>query len=409
MITSIAIEGFKSLRRVRLELGRFNLFIGTNASGKSNFLDALRVLQGVGYGFTVDEILNGKPRSAGSEAWQAIRGGSVRAAYIREEANGEAESDRIGFSVELRIEEFPEPIQYSLALSPSRGCMLEERLIEGRNPVFDSSPVANDPGKPTFDVRYYTGSKGRAPHLSFEKSRPVLHQLTGHEGHKGRHKEVLAACARALKNMQRLDPSPVLLRNYSTPQFVDRMGERGENFAALINAILRDDQAKPAYLSWLRQLTPGAVEDVKIYRGALGEPMFALIEDGEPFHAPILSDGTLRFAAIAAAFFQPDLPDVLTIEEVENGIHPTRLRLLVDLLRSQAQLSRPQVVATTHSPIVLAWLKESDYSWAFFCKREEQSRETTICPLAQVPNFVNLTRKQPIHDLFSEGWLEGAL
>jgi len=51
----------------------------------------------------------------------------------------------------------------------------------------------------------------------------------------------------------------------------------------------------------------------------------------------VLSDGTLRFAAIAAAFFQEDMPDILTIEEIENGIHASRLRLLVELLKTQTQ------------------------------------------------------------------------
>ena len=69
MITEISISGFKSLQDVKLKLGHLNLFIGTNASGKSNFFDALRVLQGIGYGFTIDEIFNGKPKSSGSDVW----------------------------------------------------------------------------------------------------------------------------------------------------------------------------------------------------------------------------------------------------------------------------------------------------------------------------------------------------
>ncbi len=81
MITRIEIENFKSLQKVDLALGNLNLFVGTNASGKSNFFDALRLLQGIGYGFTIDEILNGKPKSAGSEVWEGIRGGSERVAF----------------------------------------------------------------------------------------------------------------------------------------------------------------------------------------------------------------------------------------------------------------------------------------------------------------------------------------
>ena len=56
MITEIGIEGFKSLEKVDLKLGKLNLFVGANASGKSSFLDALRVLQGIGYGFSIAEI-----------------------------------------------------------------------------------------------------------------------------------------------------------------------------------------------------------------------------------------------------------------------------------------------------------------------------------------------------------------
>ena len=76
MIDRIVVENFKSLRRVDLTLGRMNLFVGANASGKSNFLDLLHVLQGIGNGFTISEILDGKPRSATSAVWEGIRGGS---------------------------------------------------------------------------------------------------------------------------------------------------------------------------------------------------------------------------------------------------------------------------------------------------------------------------------------------
>lgn len=100
MIESIHIQGFKSLRDVKLRLGALNLFVGANASGKSNLFDALRVLQGLAYGFTVDEVLNGKPRSATGESWQPIRGGSANAAYLGPDDLRDA-WDRISFDVEV--------------------------------------------------------------------------------------------------------------------------------------------------------------------------------------------------------------------------------------------------------------------------------------------------------------------
>lgn len=68
MIEHITIERFKSLKNVDLKLGRLNLFIGTNASGKSNFFDALRMLRGIAGGFPVKELFEGGARTVAGDA-----------------------------------------------------------------------------------------------------------------------------------------------------------------------------------------------------------------------------------------------------------------------------------------------------------------------------------------------------
>ncbi|HLK62527.1 MAG TPA: AAA family ATPase [Bryobacteraceae bacterium] len=78
MITRIEINGFKSFGKVSLDLGGLNIFVGTNASGKSNFFDSLRVLQGIGYGLTIGEIFEGTPKGAGTEVWEPGRGPQAR-------------------------------------------------------------------------------------------------------------------------------------------------------------------------------------------------------------------------------------------------------------------------------------------------------------------------------------------
>jgi predicted ATPase len=408
MIDRILIENFKSLRRVDLRLGPMNLFIGSNASGKSNFFDALRVLQGIGNGFTISEILDGKPRSATSEVWEGVRGGSAKARLA-----SAAAVDDIRLLAGGRLGQ-GEAWEFELSFDPVDGRLTSERLKVGTD-LYDSTAIAPaQRSEPTIKVRYRGGEQARPPHLQFERSRPVLTQFAKANGNsrvKKPHAEAAAKVALVLANMQRIDPSPAVLRGYSQALQIGRMGERGENFAALVNAIAKDAATKDAYLSWLRQLRPAEVDDVGTRPGAVGEPLFVLYEHGrqEPFPAPVLSDGTLRFAAITAAFFQPDMPGLMTIEEIENGIHASRVRLLVDLLRSRAGAGATQIMATTHSPIVLAWLNESEYATTFFCKRDEGTGESTICPLPDVPHFMDTVRKQPIAELFSEGWLEAAL
>jgi len=403
MIESIVIKNFKSLRQVELKLGTLNLFIGTNASGKSNFFDALRVLQGIGNGFTISEILDGKPKSATSEVWDGIRGGSAKACF----ADG---SGGDGVSLTVSGSLGPREWEYMIAFSPAGGKVTEERLKAGSD-IFTSEEVPrNLPGDPVIRVKYYQGKKGTQPHLPFESARPVLGQFAKGNGKwKKGDAELATQVATLLANTQRVDPAPAQLRNYSQAHQIARMGEHGENFAALVKTLCQDAKAKDAYLSWLRQLRPAEVDDVGTLSGAVGEPLFMLKEGGKEFPAPILSDGTLRFAAITAAFFQPDMPGVMTIEEIENGIHASRVRLLVELLRNRAASGRTQIMATTHSPIVLAWLQEVEYRTTFFCKRDEATGESRICPLPQVPHFSEVAKKQPISDLFAEGWLEAAL
>jgi len=407
MINSIHVQNFKSLRQVDLELGPLNLFIGANASGKSNLFDALRVLQGIGSGFTVSEILDGKPRSATSEVWEGVRGGSARAAFVPAGTDGHV---ALAASGRLATDGRP-PWHYAVTFSPALSRVVAERLTIDGAPVFDSAGVmGNGPTDPVLRVKYYAGKVGRQPHLEFERARPALVQLARANGGVRRtDAERAAEVARLLADMQRLDPSPAVLREYSRAHQVQRMGERGENFAALVSALGSDAAARDAYLSWLRQLRPEEVDDVVILKGAVGEPLFALREGGHDYPAPVLSDGTLRFAAIAAALFQPDMPSLVTIEELENGIHAGRVRLLVELLRSRTRAGGTQIMATTHSPIVLAWLSPEEYATTFFCKRDEVTGESRLCALTDVPHFTEVVSRQPISDLFADGWLEAAL
>ena len=400
MISRIIIRNFKSLRHVDLSLGRLNLFIGTNASGKSNFLDALRIVQGIGNGFTISEILDGKPRSATSDVWEGIRGGSLNAIFA-----GAEETE--GVTIEAHGV-LGKPWMFKIAFSPKSGRVLSEYLEVGGT-IYESVGVSSR-RFPTIKVRYYPGTRGRPPDFTFESSRPVLGQFLEHPDIKNElDKKLASGVVSLLANAQQVDPSPPVLQRYSLSHRVERLGDRGENFAALVQTICQEEKAKSAYLAWLRELRPAEVDDVGTLSGAVGEPLFMLSERGQTFAAPVLSDGTLRFAAIAAAFFQPEMPRVMTIEEIENGIHPSRLRLLVELLVSQTKSGKTQLFATTHSPTTLAWLTETEYRTTFVCKRDEETGESTIRPLTDVPHFSEVSGKYPLSDLFAEGWLEAAL
>jgi len=211
----------------------------------------------------------------------------------------------------------------------------------------------------------------------------------------------------AMADMQFLDPLPANLRDYSSK--VVSLGENGEGFAALIHEI-ESNGSKPALLEWLKELRPDEVDDIYALEGLNNDFMVAIKEGNKEFRGPVLSEGTLRFIALAAAFFQPSMPKVLVIEEIEKGLHPSRLRLLLELMRSQSKRTGTQVFATTHSPTLLAWLTEEDRKTTFVCTRDAESGATKMHSLAEVPRLEELIHKDyHLDQLFEEGWLESVL
>lgn len=407
MITSISLKNFKSIKEAALKLGPFNLFIGTNASGKSNFFDALRFLQGIGWGLNIDEILNGRPRTGSGSEWDGVRGGSGFLQW-NDPASEDTKAKQVWITATVKARGkglYNPSFTYGIGINTAKSCVRGEYLSGD----WDTREVENEIGSPVVTARYRAPRRGRMPHLDFEKHRPILQQIRNNSQVTPTDRKRAEDLLKALRDTQRIDPQPSILRQYATALEAERMGEHGENFPALIEYICSDETRKEGYLGWLRELRPTEVDDIAVLRGALKEPLFALIERGRTFPAPVLSDGTLRFAAITAAFFQPSMPEVLMLEEIENGVHAGRLRLLLELLKSRAGASQTQVLATSHSALMLDWLSEEDYQYVFLCSREPETGVTTITPLTEVPHFLESVKTTPASQLISEGWMETAV
>ena len=57
MLTKLTIQSFKSLEFVEVPLGRVNVFVGANGSGKTNLLEALGLLSAAASGVVDDQAL----------------------------------------------------------------------------------------------------------------------------------------------------------------------------------------------------------------------------------------------------------------------------------------------------------------------------------------------------------------
>ncbi len=67
----------------------------------------------------------------------------------------------------------------------------------------------------------------------------------------------------------------------------------------------------------------------------------------------LFSTGTLRVLALFALLRHPEPPPLIVIEEIENGLDPRTLSLLVEEIRDVVSTGRSQIIVTTHSPYLL--------------------------------------------------------
>ena len=81
MLKRIRLKDFKSFVDEEVEVAPLTLLVGANASGKSNFLDAIRFLQGLFFDLSLDEVLNGEQR-VGPDGWLGIRGRAEESARL---------------------------------------------------------------------------------------------------------------------------------------------------------------------------------------------------------------------------------------------------------------------------------------------------------------------------------------
>ena len=435
MITSLRLVDFKNFADETLHLGPFTLIVGANASGKSNIRDAFRFLNGVGYGYTLAEIVGGK---YGAD-WQPIRGAANEIIRF-----GQAE---FAFEVEVKSTESSksdaEVTRYFLRIgrddqdSGRFRVTSESMVIDSKNhdsPVSGivyttAFPFHTGAPPPQEDSRLRLYLPGVDDPVEVSSDKPGLNQdisptiaLVGDrrtndfgDEQPGDYVERLQADIRTLRFglrlaiMRFLELSPERMRMPSLSGAAG-LGDFGDNLPTVLEAICTDHKRKAVLLSWLHELTPMDVSDLTFPRDPSGRIHLQVQEaNGKSVSAYSASDGTLRFLGMLAALLNEDFKGLYFIEEIDNGIHPARLHLLLDLIERQTAKGKIQVVATTHSPDVLNLINDTTFENTSVIYRDEDSADAVIRRVAELPNARELRKSQGLGRLHTAGWMENIL
>jgi predicted ATPase len=373
MLKRIRLKDFKSFVDEEVEVAPLTLLVGANSSGKSNFLDALRFLQGISFNLTLSEVLNGEARFR-PDAWPGIRGRAEEAARLGTEA----------FTLETT---WPVPegldVQHQITCRTSLPVMIEEEIFrEAGADLIVSREV---------------------------KAKSILGNRDIKVSSESKYFSEVARLADPFRRLQFLRIDPRGMRGYGRRD--ELLGEDGNNISGVLAILCDDPEEKEILVDWLTLVCAPEVEDVDFLEvKELGDVMAMFVErGGKRISARSISDGTLHFLGTLLALRTAEPGSVFLIEEVETGLHPTRIRLLVEFLEAVTRERQIQVIATTHSPVLLQWLSDESLQNAIVFGRVPDHDGTIMRRLGDLQYFNEVVERTGIEEMFTTGWLEMAL
>lgn len=408
MLRSLRLINFKSFEDAELSIGGLTVIVGVNASGKSNIRDALRFLHGVGRGYSLADIIGGKYGEGGYREWSPLRGATKE--IIRFGQN----SFKLALNVETHA---AERLVYEIEVSrdTSRGTfgIVSERLTtpdqSWKAPIFDKIDKSEDQDELDFRLRAPEGSRGQGKRQRLRRDRPALTQLQHKTGVPSLHRKIIENLVAVLSDIRFLDLAPDAMRQPSFPgQTV--LGEGGENLPTVLQETCTSEERKKTLIAWISELTPLEVVDFEFDSDSTGRILMFIVDtDGNRTSALSASDGTLRFLAMAVALMGVRATGLLFFEEIDNGLHPSRMRLLTELIERQVEITKVQVVTTTHSPDLLTIVGDKTFQSTSVVYRSPQSTTSIIRLVPSLPHAVKLRLEQSLGRLHVSGWFEDAL
>ncbi|HTP64110.1 MAG TPA: AAA family ATPase [Geobacteraceae bacterium] len=411
MLTRLKVSGFKNLVDVDVRFGPFTCIAGANGAGKSNLFDAISFLSALAEKPLID-------------AAKSVRGEEGRASDIRglfhrvgekcaREMTFEAEMIvpergvddlgqearakitflrylvRIGFRADSLhkaggLELLQEELSHINLGTASRNILFPHKVgawrhsaVRGRRSggAFIST---EGEGKARIIELHTDGDGGGRPRLILAENltRTVLSTVNAAEN------PTALMAKRELQSWRVLRLDPAALRRPDDITAPARLGPDGSHLAATLHHLPKTakytgspsldpltalDAATMLYARLSRRMREfvGDVREIAVDHDEKREILTVncTAYDGTTHPARALSDGVLRFLALAVLELDTENPGAICLEEPENGIHPESIPAMLSLLQDIAvDVEKPvgadnplrQVIINTHSPAVVA-------------------------------------------------------
>lgn len=293
MFKSVTIQGFKSIKSQRVDLGRMNVLIGGNGAGKSNFLSVFQLAKVVGEG----EL----------DAWVDGNGGANRVLYLGRKNTSEI---RLVFELENKKGQALTGVGLGFTeIADNLSLAFIDRYIHNspNHLVMTTGVISDEVAALFYPLRVY------------------------HFVDTGRTSPIKQNCNVDDNRFLRVD---------------------GSNLAAVLYFISRKYPKQFSLIEQTIQEVAPSFAGFDLQPSRYNESLIKLAwrQKGASdayFDAEQLSDGTLRMLCLVTLLMQPELPEILLIDEPELGLHPAALALFCALVKKASRES--QIIISTQS------------------------------------------------------------
>ena len=343
LIRRLKISGMLSFGPAGIDLPMepLNVLIGPNGSGKSNFIEALALLQAA-------------PRDLSAPVKRM--GGISEWLWKGDDAPG-----RASLAATITYPPGDMPLLHTLQIAEhgSRFELTDEAIGYFREPVdpegkdllyqflrgtavLRENAGANPPSPFKLDPEFPVDAISREESVLSQVRHPVAYPALGWL-------QDQYSRIRLYRNWE-FGPVAGLRQSPRADQPSAFLTERGENLALALSKLRGD--SRQAFVKSLQQLYDG-IADFQVEVGSGRADLFVVERGGGERYVPAsrLSDGALRYMALAAILLDPAPPPLVVIEEPELGLHPDVVLGIGRMLVKASE--RTQLVVTTHSHTIV--------------------------------------------------------
>ncbi|MFA4848789.1 MAG: AAA family ATPase [Methanoregula sp.] len=368
-IQQVHVENFKSFSEVDIDLSHFNVVIGSNAAGKSNFISIFKFLRDIAR----HGLANAIAMQGGSENIRNAKIGKKRDLVMRVSYIPDQKQDIIdhktGHNALLGIQSCESSYEFAIkfdadgdgfAITHDRlviGCEVFSCEREGTNITekitmgHGEIQVTNEEGNVKFSVHIPEGCP-----LSENDIIPVFYRGVHLKNNalllESSYAYPLPHVEKFFDRIAVYDIDPKLPKRGALITGKRDLEEDASNLAVVVKTIIEDPEKKRKFSNLLHDTLP-FVEDFSVQKFMDVSLILTLRERYAKSHdlpASSLSDGTITIFALIIALYFEDKPFVV-IEEPVSHIHPFLIARVMAMMKESSE--RKQLMITTHSTDVV--------------------------------------------------------